>query len=191
MRALQLFVFFVLSALSSALFADDGPMQLGFSRLSSDGAYTVTASRVVAIFTADPGISGTEKLPDTYVKGRHVWILKSLPVGSRLYAVGLGNDWAGKGPDIKDIDLAKAKAEAPIVNGTARLDFTRPEGQQCRLVNLVIVFSDGTRAWGPTAGDESPYHVHLSGKPALGWCFEGNSIVAMESRQRQTLAGKK
>lgn len=191
MRALKFFVLFLISVFSSALFADDGPMNLSFTRVAPDGGYTVTASRVVAIFTSNPGSTGAQQLPDTYVKGKSVWILKALPEGSRLYAIGLGSDWAGQGPDIKGIDLTKAKAEAPIVGGMAKLDFVRPEGQECRVLNLVVVLPDGTRAWGPTTGDGNPYHVHVGGKPALGWCFKDSSVVAMGQEHRRVLAGQK
>ena len=188
MRALRMFFAIFVFAFSSVSFADDGPMSIGFTRVAQDGGYTVTASRVVAIFTADPHLAAAQQLQDTYVKGKSVWILKALPEGSRLYAIGLGSDWSGQGPDIKEIDLTKAKAEAPILGGVARLDFVRPDGQECRVINLVIVLTGGTRAWGPTTGDGNPYHVHVGGKPALGWCFEGNSIVAMGKERRQVLA---
>jgi hypothetical protein len=192
MRALRMFFAMIfVFAFSSVSFADDGPMGISFTRVAQDGGYTVTASRVVAIFTSNPGSTGAQQLPDTYVKGKSVWILKALPEGSRLYAIGLGSDWAGQGPDIKGIDLTKAKAEAPIVGGMAKLDFVRPDGQECRVINLVIVLPDGTRAWGPTTGDGNPYHVHVGGKPALGWCFKDNSVVAMGQDHRRVLAATK
>ncbi len=191
MRALKFFFSILAIVFSSALFADDGPMGISFTRLATNGEYTVTTTRVVAIFTADPHLAAAQQLPDTYVKGKSVWILKALPEGSRLYAIGLGSDWAGQGPDIKGIDLTKAKAEAPIVGGMAKLDFVRPEGQECRVINLVIVLPGGTRAWGPTTGDGNPYHVHVGGKPALGWCFKDNSVVAMGQEHRRVLAATK
>lgn len=190
MRALNTFLSIIAAFLwsSTAALADDGPLQLSFSQLAPNGAYTVTIERVVAIFTADPGIQGSERLSDTTVKGKNVWIVKTLPSGSRLYAIGLGHDWAGKGNDIRNIDLEKAKSSALISGGTARLDFVRPEGQQCRVLNLVIVFPDGTRAWGPAPALGDSFRLNVGGKPALGWCFDGQRIEAMAAQQRAQLA---
>ncbi|MBP7822288.1 MAG: hypothetical protein KA034_00540 [Candidatus Moranbacteria bacterium] len=172
--------------------ATDGPLSLGFSGVSNDGKYFVTASRVVAIFTADPGITGTTKHADTYAKSKSVWILKTLPAGSKLYAMGLGSDWAGNGPDIANIDLSKAKASGEIKAGASTLGFERPATERCRVVNWVVVLPDGKRAWGPNGADKvSVYHVHVGGKPATAWCFEGDKVVAMATAQRQLLAAQK
>jgi len=173
--------------------SSDGPLALGFSDVTADGKYSVTASRVVAIFTTDPSIAGTDKRDDTYAKGKSsVWILKTLPVGSKLYAIGIGSDWAGNGPDIAKIDLTKAKASGEIKAGAATLGFSRPSGESCRVVNWVVVLPDGKRAWGPNGADKvSVHHVHVGGKPATAWCFEGEKVVAMATAQRQLLAAQK
>lgn len=169
----------------------DGPLTLAFSAVASDGKYFVTASRVVAIFTTDPNIPTATKLPDAYIKGASVWILKDLPVGSKLYAMGLGADWAGNGPSIANLDLSKAKAMGEIKAGVATLSFERPASERCRVVNWVVVLPNDQRAWGPTASDSSPWHVHVGGKPASAWCFNGNTVEAMNSSTKFALKGQK
>ena len=166
----------------------DGPVQLAFTQVK-DGGYQVTVNRVVAIFKVDPGIAAAVKQPDTYDTKTSVWILKDLPAGSKLYAMGLGTEWAGVGSDIGRIDLAKAKASGDIKGGAATLAFNRPADQKCRVVNWVVAFPDGKRAWGPNGNDKTlPYHVHVGGKPATAWCFEGNKIVTMGAATRTALA---
>jgi len=98
----------------------DGPVQLAFTQVK-DGGYQVTVNRVVAIFKVDPGIAAAVKQPDTYDTKTSVWILKDLPAGSKLYAMGLGTEWAGVGSDIGRIDLAKAKASGDIKGGAVTL----------------------------------------------------------------------
>ena len=169
----------------------DGPLTLSFSGVASDGKYFVTAGRVVAIFTTDPGIATATKLPDAYDPKRSVWILKDLPPGSKLYAMGLGADWAGSGPSIDGLDLSKAKASGEIKAGVATLGFERPATERCRVVNWVVVLPDGKRAWGPTASDASPWHVHIGGKPANAWCFDGTTVVGMGDGTRKLLAAQK
>ncbi|MDP3957326.1 MAG: hypothetical protein Q8Q10_02385 [bacterium] len=166
----------------------DGPVQLAFST-AKDGKYQVTASRVVAIFKTDPGIAAAVKQPDTYDAKTSVWILKDLPAGSKLYAMGLGTEWAGSGSDIGKLDLAKAKAQGDIKGGVATLAFDRPADQKCRVVNWVVAFPDGKRAWGPNGTDRTlPYHVHVGGKPATAWCFQSDKVVAMDQATRTALA---
>lgn len=169
----------------------DGPLTLAFSPVAPDGKYFVTASRVVAVFTTDPGIPAATKHPDAYIKGGSVWILKTLPAGSKLYGMGLGSDWAGAGPSIDGIDLSKAKAMGEIKGGVAVLGFERPATERCRVVNWVIVLPGDKRAWGPTASDSSPWHVHIGGKPANGWCFDGATVVGMGDGTRKLLAQQK
>ena len=172
--------------------AGNGPLTLSFSGVAADGKYSVTAGRVVGIFTTDPGIASATKLPDAYIKGASVWIVKDLPAGSKLYAMGLGADWAGNGPSIDGLDLSKAKAIGEIKAGVATLGFERPPGERCRVVNWVVEFPGGKRAWGPTAGDSSPWHVHIGGtKPANVWCFEGERVVAIGDNTRKLLAQQK
>ncbi len=175
--------------------AGDGPLTLSFSGVANDGKYSVTAGRVVAIFTTDPGIATATKHADTYIKGGSVWILKDLPAGSKLYAMGLGADWAGNGPSIDGLDLSKAKAMGEIKAGVAVLGFERPASERCRVVNWVVILPDGKRAWGPNGADKmSAYHVHVGvgGKPATAWCFSGDGkIVAMEKATQQLLAAQK
>ncbi len=173
---------------------NDGPLALAFTSVAADGAYTVTANNVVGIFTENPSIAAAVEVKSPY-DDQPNWILKALPPGSMLYAMGLGGEWGALDANINNLDLSKAKAKGEIKGSTAVLTFVRPAGQTCRVVNWVIVLPDGKRTWGPNGdnnetGQHSPNFVKVGGKPATAWCFNGPQVVAMDADRKTGLASK-
>ncbi len=85
--------------------------------------------------------------------------------GGKVYAMPLGKDWAGKGPNIEGLDLSRSIGSTSVTGNKASIQIRIKEGAEWQPMTLVFEGSSG-RAWLGVIG-EGFQAKNKSGNPLL------------------------
>ncbi len=137
-------------------------------RLSGDGGSGGGASLTCAAGTNnvslayDPGMlvrTGSEKSAAGFVKttgtgGKSVFVLNTIPDGTKIYLMGLGKDWGKMSRDVDNVDVSKALASGKFQSGSAAITLPYRGDENYAMINAVAVTPNGTHAWAGVEGSQ-------------------------------------
>lgn len=136
--------------------AGDGKASTVFTCQMQDSGVVLTIENLVLVRLAREGQMPAGAVADKNEAGKDVFRLRyednpSVFNGGTMYAVALGKDWAGKGPNIETVDLSRNIGSAQVTGNKISLSISVKSGAEWQALTLIYEGSLG-RAWGGVEG---------------------------------------